>query len=311
MNRSPSLDRPARKPAWLKVSAPKGRGYSEIKALRKGLGLATVCEEARCPNIGECWDGGTATFMLLGDTCTRHCRFCNVKTGNPRGRTDEDEPAKVAEAVARMKLGYVVLTMVDRDDLPGGGAAHVAACVGAISEASPHTLIEVLGGDFRARPEAIALLAHSPASVLAHNIETVARLSPKVRDAKSSYEQSLAVLKLFKEITPEKLSKSSIMLGLGEEQSEVRQTLRDLRDASVDIVTFGQYLQPTRQHLEVARFVHPSEFEIWKQEAEEMDFLFCASGPMVRSSYKAGELFTENYLRSHAAPEPPAEPFGV
>ncbi len=286
-----------RKPEWLKVRPPSGENYLRIKGLRQELGLSTVCEEARCPNIGECWGAGTATFMVMGDTCTRACRFCNVKTGNPRGWLDADEPNKVGHAVATMRLGYVVLTMVDRDDLPDGGAAHVIRCVDGIKAASPTTLVEALLGDFRARERDLEPLAKSSIDVLAHNLETVERITKKVRDGKSSYRQSLAALELLKRHGPPRLVKSSIMLGLGETEDEVRQTLKDLRHVGVDVVTLGQYLQPTPDHLPVADFIPPARFDAWRDEALGLGFLFCASGPLVRSSYKAGELFVERYLR--------------
>ena len=295
----PEDDRkPHRKPAWLKVRAPSGETFAKIKAMRKNLALSTVCEEARCPNIGECWAGGTATFMVMGDTCTRKCRFCNVKTGNPKGWLDHDEPRKLADAVAAMDLGYVVLTMVDRDDLADGGAAHVNACVEAVTEACPKLKVELLAGDFRADRELIGSLSGGGSHVLAHNVECVERLTRTVRDGKCGYRRAL---QLMKELAPTKLTKSSIMLGLGETDDEVRRTLRDLRDVQVDIVTLGQYLQPSARHLPVAEYVTPETFHSWRLVAEEMGFLFCASGPLVRSSYKAGELFTERYLRERDA----------
>lgn len=266
--------------------------------MRQNLSLATVCEEARCPNIGECWAGGTATFMVMGDTCTRKCRFCNVKTGNPKGWLDHEEPRKLANAVGAMDLGYVVLTMVDRDDLDDGGAAHVNACVDAVLDVCPDLKVELLAGDFRADPALVGALATGRAHVLAHNVECVERLTKTVRDGKCGYRQSLKSLELMKRLAPAgKLTKSSIMLGFGETDDEVRATLRDLRDVGVDVVTLGQYLQPSARHLPVAEYVSPEVFQSWKLVAEEMGFLFCASGPLVRSSYKAGELFTEKYLR--------------
>lgn len=298
----------ARKPSWLKVRAPAGGTYQRIKRMRRDNGLATVCEEASCPNIGECWAHGTATFMVLGDTCTRHCRFCDVKTGNPRGALDADEPAKLAEVTASMKLSYVVLTMVDRDDLEDGGALHVARCVSAMKASTPGLLVETLVGDFRARREALRIVAESEADVLAHNVETTRPLTRKVRDGKSSYDQSLAALGLLKELAPRKLTKSSIMLGLGESEDEVLETLQDLRAVGVDLVTLGQYLQPSPKHLEVQEYIEPAVFDAWAEQAKELGFLHCASGPLVRSSYKAGELFTETYLRERMRH---LEPFGV
>jgi lipoyl synthase len=277
--------------------------------LRQGLGLATVCEEARCPNVAECWGGGTATFMLLGDTCTRACRFCNVKTGNPRGKLDMDEPQNVAHAVKTMGLTYVVLTMVDRDDLPDGGAAHVLQCTAALKAAVPDLLIETLLGDFKAREPELRLLAAGPIDVLAHNVETTEPMTRRVRDGKSGYRQSLRALELMKRHGGARLVKTSLMLGLGESSDDVRTTLRDLRGVGVDVVTFGQYLQPSPDHLPVAEFVPPATFDAWKAEADAAGFLFCASGPLVRSSYKAGELFVESYLRRRGAP--PANTFTV
>jgi lipoic acid synthetase len=238
--------------------------------------------------------------MLMGDVCTRACRFCNVKTGNPRGWLDADEPAKVAEAVSAMGLSYVVLTMVDRDDLPDGGAAHVAGCVAAIKRREPEILVEALVGDFEAREPDVRTLAAAPIDVLAHNVECVERLTKTVRDPRCSYARSLRALELLKEHGGGRLCKSSIMLGLGERDEEVRSTLRDLRGAGVDVVTLGQYLQPSPGHLPVAGFVPPERFERWRGEAEGLGFLFCASGPLVRSSYKAGEAFVEAYLRGRA-----------
>jgi lipoic acid synthetase len=235
--------------------------------------------------------------MVLGDTCTRACRFCNVKTGNPRGVVDRDEPAKVARAVAAMRLTYVVITMVDRDDLDDGGAAHVAACVEAVKQENPGILVETLSGDFQGRERDLAALAASRVDVLAHNVECVERLTPAVRDRRSCYRQSLAALGRFKALGCGRLVKSSIMLGLGEREDEVRRTLQDLRSAGVDVVTLGQYLQPSPAHLSVAEFVTPARFDGWREEAIGMGFLFCASGPLVRSSYKAGEMFVEKYLR--------------
>jgi lipoic acid synthetase len=290
-----------RKPSWLKVPAPSGETFVRLKNMRKNLRLATVCEEARCPNIGECWASGTATFMVMGEVCTRKCRFCNVKTGNPKGWLDHDEPRKLAKAVAAMELSYVVLTMVDRDDLEDQGAAHVNACVDHVLNACPDLKVELLAGDFRADEDLIGALARGKSHVLAHNVETVERLTRTVRDAKCGYRQSLRTLELFKKLAPTRLTKSSIMLGLGETDDELRQTLADLRAVEVDIVTLGQYLQPSPRHLPVVEYVAPEIFHSWRLVAEEMGFLFCASGPLVRSSYKAGELFTEQYLRKQDA----------
>ncbi len=247
--------------------------------------------------------------MLLGDTCTRACRFCNVKTGNPRGVVDADEPEKVAHAVKTMGLTYVVLTMVDRDDLQDGGAAHVLACVSAIKAAVPEILIETLLGDFRAQEAELARLAAGPIDVLAHNVETTEPMTRRVRDGKSGYRQTLKALELLKKHGGERLTKTSIMLGLGETPADVRTTMQDLRQVGVDVVTFGQYLQPSPDHLPVAEFIRPEVFDRWRDEADAMGFLFCASGPLVRSSYKAGELFVESYLRRRG--ESPPDRFTV
>jgi lipoic acid synthetase len=241
--------------------------------------------------------------MLLGDTCTRACRFCNVKTGNPRGRVDAQEPEKLASAVVAMGLTYVVLTMVDRDDLPDGGARHVADCVRALKRANPDVLVETLVGDFLGREGDIRTLAEAPVDVLAHNVECVERLTPEVRDSRCGYAQSLRALEILKREGGGRLCKSSLMLGLGEAGHEVLATLQDLRAAGVDVVTLGQYLQPSPAHLPVAEFVPPARFDRWREEAESLGFLFCASGPLVRSSYKAGELFVEKFLRAEGGRE--------
>ncbi|MCB9831791.1 MAG: lipoyl synthase [Planctomycetes bacterium] len=285
-----------RKPAWLKIRPPAGESYQRIKGLRSDLKLATVCEEARCPNQAECWGGGTATFMLLGDTCTRGCRFCNVKTGNPQLFVDHDEPEKIAHSVETMRLSYVVLTMVDRDDLPDGGAGHVARTIRILKEASPELMVEILTGDFRNDDAAIRTVVESPCEVFAHNIETTRSLTRKVRDGKCGYDQSLDVLRKALAMRPGLVTKSSIMLGLGESDEEVEQTLADLRAVGVKIVTIGQYLRPAPRFLPVEDYVTPEKFAYWEERALAMGFAFCASGPLVRSSYRAGELFLERYL---------------
>ncbi|MFT7619068.1 MAG: lipoic acid synthetase [Planctomycetota bacterium] len=239
--------------------------------------------------------------MLLGDTCTRFCKFCNVKTGNPQGKVDADEPENLADAVEQMELTYVVLTMVDRDDLPDGGAAHVAKCIQALKARVPDLKVEMLAGDFQDEENAINTIVHSSADVFAHNIEVVERLSPAVRDKKCGYEQTMNVLKRAKRLNPDIVTKSSIMVGLGETEEEVIATLKDLRAADVDIVTVGQYLRPAPKFLPVEEYVTPEKFIHYKEVAAELGFLFCASGPLVRSSYRAGELFLENYLRTGGA----------
>lgn len=286
-----------RKPEWLRVRLPGGESYAGLKSLLGGLELHTVCEEAHCPNIGECWDGGTATIMLLGDTCTRGCRFCAVKTGNPQGVVDPLEPVKVAEAVARMGLTYVVLTSVDRDDLPDGGAAHFAATIRALKARDPDILVEALVPDFQGDVEAVRTVVEAGPEVFAQNLETVERLTHPVRDRRSGYGQTLSVLREARALRPDIFTKSSLMLGLGEETAEVLQAMRDLREAGVSILTLGQYLRPSARHIELERYVPPEEFDALRSQAEEMGFLYVAAGPLVRSSYRAGEYFMERILR--------------
>lgn len=289
------------KPEWIKVKAPSGENYDRIKKMMGELKLATVCQEARCPNIGECWSGGTATIMIMGDTCTRGCRFCNVKTGNPKGALDSLEPEKVAKSIAEMGLEYVVITTVDRDDLPDQGAEHFSRTVQMIKEKDPKVIVEILAGDFRGDKKLIHQLTEAKPDVYAHNIETVERLSPSVRDPRAGYHQSLDVLRCVKEKDPSRFTKSSIMLGLGETDEEILQALKDLRAVECDVVTFGQYLQPTRRHLKVIEYITPEKFSWWQKVAEEMGFLYVASGPLVRSSYRAGEFFIKAQLekRNH------------
>ena len=284
------------KPSWLKVKAPVSDNYFKLKSMFKKLNLATVCQEARCPNIGECWRGGTATIMLMGDVCTRGCRFCHVKTGNPKGLIDINEPEKVGFAITQMSLDYVVLTSVDRDDLPDGGADHFARTVETIKHHHERLIVEVLTPDFKAHPDHILRVVNARPDVFAHNIETVERLSPAVRDSKAGYRQSLFVLEKVKDFDDSRYTKSSIMLGLGETRAEICQALKDLRNAGCDVVTFGQYLQPTRRHLDVREYITPEEFKEWKVFAEGMGFLYVASGPLVRSSYKAGEYFMKGVI---------------
>ena len=287
------------KPSWLKVKAPVGENYKTIKNLLGNLQLATVCQEARCPNIAECWEGGTATFMLMGEVCTRGCRFCSVKTGNPRGQIDRDEPQKVGYAIAQMGLQYVVLTSVDRDDLEDGGARHFAQTIRVIKSEDPHLIVEVLTPDFCGDVTCISQVVEAQPDVFAHNVETVERLTQRVRDPRSGYQQSLRVLEMVKELDSSRYTKTSIMLGLGESDQEVKKTLVDLRNVGCDVVTFGQYLQPTRLKLKVEEFVTPEKFKDWKAEAESMGFLYVASGPLVRSSYKAGEFFMKGVIEKN------------
>ncbi len=279
------------KPSWLKVKAPGGENYRKLKQTLRGLDLYTVCEEARCPNVGECWSAGTATVMLLGHTCTRGCRFCAVTTGNPRGAVDPREPEHVARAIAGVGLRYVVLTMVDRDDLLDGGADHVGRTVIALKRHQPDLLVETLVGDFRGRIEDVEVLQAAGPDVFAHNIEVVRRLTPIIRDQRCDYDLSLDVLRRAKELAPERMTKSSIMVGIGETDAEVFDTLRDLKAAQVDVVTLGQYLRPTPKHAAVDRFVTPEQFEEYRRVGVEMGFAYVASGPLVRSSYHAAEAF--------------------
>jgi lipoyl synthase len=285
---------PRRLPPWLKARAPAGEGFRDVRALVREHRLATVCEEAKCPNIGECWNAGTATLMLMGAVCTRACRFCSVDTGNPHGWLDAGEPENAARTVELMGLKYVVLTSVDRDDLPDGGAAHYAACVQAVRRRNPSTAVEALTPDFAGVLADVETVVDSGIAVFAQNIETVRRLTHPVRDPRAGYEQTLSVLAHAKRHRPSVLTKSSLMLGLGESDAEITETLRELRGAGVDIVTLGQYLRPTVHHLPVERFVTPAEFDRYRTEALGLGFLECVSGPLVRSSYRAERALERN-----------------
>ena len=280
-----------RKPEWLKVKLPKGKSWQEIGGLTKNFGLETVCKEANCPNLGECWDSGTATFMLLGGQCTRACRFCSVETLAKPPLPDPSEPKKLADSVSQLKLKYAVLTTVDRDDLPDQGASHIAECVTDLAAACPQLLIELLMPDFQGEEALIAQMAALPLKVLGHNLECVESLTCKVRDSRASYEQSLRVLRLIKVANGKMLTKSSLMLGLGETKAQVIEAMEDLRSVGVDFLTLGQYLQPTRTKLPVSRYVTPEEFVAFQKLGVEMGFKYVASGPLVRSSYKAFEFF--------------------
>jgi lipoic acid synthetase len=283
-----------RKPRWLRAPMPAGAKFDSVRGIVREHRLSTVCEEAKCPNIGECWNAGTATLMLMGAVCTRACRFCAVDTGNPRGWLDEDEPANAARTVELMGLGYVVLTSVNRDDLDDGGAAHFAACVRAIKLASPRTAVEALTPDFQGVMADVETVVDSGLDVFAQNVETVKRLTHPVRDPRAGYEQTLAVLAHAKRHRPGVLTKTSLMLGLGETDAEIVQTLADLRAIGCDILTLGQYLRPTVNHLAVERYVTPEEFEGYRARAIAMGFLECVAGPMVRSSYRAERALEKN-----------------
>ncbi|TEB39258.1 mitochondrial Lipoyl synthase [Coprinellus micaceus] len=286
-----------RLPAYLKTSIPTGASFSKIKKDLRGLKLHTVCEEARCPNIGDCWGGkpgateaegksaATATIMLMGDTCTRGCRFCSVKTSRAPPPLDPHEPENTAEAISRWGLGYIVLTSVDRDDLADGGCRHFAETIQKIKQKCAITM---------------KVVARSGLDVYAHNIETVEALTPFVRDRRATFRQSLSVLQRAKQ-EGVRVTKTSIMLGVGENSEQVLDALKELRKVDVDVVTFGQYMRPTKRHMKVDRYVEPAEFDRWKQIAEDMGFLYVASGPLVRSSYKAGEFYIENVLRGKSA----------
>ena len=291
-----------RLPSWLKTPIPNSENYQRLKKDLRGLNLHTVCEEARCPNISDCWGGGdksaaTATIMLMGDTCTRGCRFCSVKTSRAPPPLDPHEPENTAEAISRWGLGYVVMTSVDRDDLADGGARHFAETVIKIKQKAPNILVECLTGDYAGDPEMVSLVARSGLDVYAHNVETVEALTPQVRDRRAKFHQSISVLDAAKKAKPDLITKTSLMLGLGETEEQLWDTLRKLRAVNVDVVTFGQYMRPTKRHMAVHEYITPDQFELWRQRALDMGFLYCASGPLVRSSYKAGEAFIENVLK--------------
>ncbi|XMA15025.1 hypothetical protein WAI453_007816 [Rhynchosporium graminicola] len=291
-----------RLPEWLKTPIPDNTNYKKIKKDLRGLNLHTVCEEARCPNISDCWGGGdksaaTATIMLMGDTCTRGCRFCSVKTSKAPPPLDPHEPEHTAEALSRWGLGYVVLTSVDRDDLVDGGARHFTETIMKIKQKKPDMLVEALTGDYAGNLEMVAMVARSGLDVYAHNMETVEELTPFVRDRRAKFRQSLLVLEAAKKTVPSLITKTSIMLGLGETEDQLWATLKELRKVNVDVVTFGQYMRPTKRHMKVEEYVTPAIFEMWRQRALDLGFLYCASGPLVRSSYKAGEAFIENVIK--------------
>jgi len=282
------------KPAWLKARLPSGAGYERVRGIVKEHRLATVCQESMCPNIGECWDNGTATIMLMGAVCTRSCQFCAVDTGNPNGWLDADEVENSAKSVELMNLQYVVLTSVDRDDLPDGGAQHYAECIRAIKRRCPDTAVEALTPDFAGRQSDVATVLGSGIDVFAQNLETVERLTSVVRDPRAGYQQTLDVLRFAKSHRPDVLTKTSVMLGLGETDDEILAALDDCAQAHIDIVTFGQYLRPTPNHLPVQRFVSPEQFELYRQWGLERGFLEVVSGPLVRSSYRADQVFQKN-----------------
>ena len=300
-NAEPAVFEP--KPKWLRVKAPAGDRFEAVKRNVSEHRLSTVCQESHCPNMGECWSNGTATIMLMGSVCTRACRFCAVDTGNPNGWLDLEEPENTAKSVELMALRYIVLTSVDRDDLADGGASHYAACVRAIKQRTPQVVVEALTPDFDADLAAVELVVDSGLEVFAQNVETVERLTREVRDPRAGYGKTLKVLEHAKRHRPDVLTKTSLMVGLGETDEEILQTFDELRAIGVDIVTLGQYLQPTRNHLPVKRWVSPEEFNRYRELGLAKGFMEVASGPLVRSSYRADRVFEKNNL-GLAAPAP-------
>lgn len=283
-----SLVEREKKPSWIRMTANQAnKNYTLIKDKVKDLHLSTVCEEAKCPNLSECWSRGTATFMLMGDTCTRACQFCSVNTGNPNGWLDKDEPEKIANTISAMKLKYIVLTCVNRDDIADGGAEHFANTVKAIKSKDSNIEVEVLTSDFNGSRDAIRKVVQSPIKVFAQNIETVKRLTHPIRDPRAGYAKTLKVLKAAKEINPNIITKTSLIVGLGETDAEIYQTFEDLRNHDVDIITLGQYLRPTLNHHPIDRWVKPKQFDQYREKGLKYGFLEVISGPMVRSSYRA------------------------
>ena len=279
-----------RKPTWLRVKSLNSPKYRELKEIVANKKLHTVCEEAMCPNIQECWSHGTATFMLLGSVCTRACKFCAVDTGNPKGLLDKDEPLKVANSIAHMNLKYAVLTSVNRDDLDDGGAEHFSDTVKAIKENAPEVVIEALVPDFLGNEKSIETLLDSQLEVFAQNLETVKRLTKRVRDPRAGYDQTLQVLAYAKKYSPSIITKTSLMFGLGETEKEILESYEDIKKAGVDVLTLGQYMRPTVNHLPVEKWYSPEEFDYYKNLAVEFGFLEVAAGPMVRSSYRADRI---------------------
>ena len=289
-------DTELRKPSWLRAKFPSGPRYQVLRDVVRKHNLSTVCEESHCPNIGECWNNGTATIMLMGSVCTRACKFCSVDTGNPAGWLDPEEPVNAAKTVEIMNLRYIVLTSVDRDDLPDGGASHYSNCVREIKKLNPNTAVEALAPDFLGSEKSISILVTSGLDVFAQNLETVERLTHEVRDVRAGYYQTLNVLAYAKKIQPTLLTKSSLMLGLGENDTEIKSAMKDLRKHNVDILTLGQYLRPTANHLSVKRWVTPDEFRHYREWGLALGFTEVAAGPLVRSSYRADRILDKNNL---------------
>lgn len=307
IKKSAKTDMPAGpKPQWLRARMPGGERFDAVRKNVKDHKLSTVCQESHCPNIGECWNNGTATIMVMGAVCTRACRFCAVDTGNPKGWLDQDEPENTAKSVELMGLRYIVLTSVDRDDLDDGGAAHYAACVAAIKQRTPEVAVEALTPDFDAVMDDVEKVVDSGLDVFAQNVETVERLTERVRDPRAGYEKTLSVLAHAKRHRPDVLTKTSLMLGLGETDEEILETMDDLLAIGVDILTLGQYLRPTPNHLPVERYVTPDEFNRYRDIGLEKGFLEVPSGPMVRSSYRADRVFEKNNL-GLAVPKVPTQ----
>lgn len=292
-----------RKPPWLRISMQTSEEFNAVKQTVDNHHLSTVCEESHCPNRNECWSNGTATIMVMGSVCTRACRFCSVDTGNPNGWLDPKEPENCARSVELMNLRYIVITSVDRDDLPDGGAQHYADCVKAIKKRNPTTAVEALTPDFNGDKDCIATVVNSGLEVFAQNVETVKRLTKKVRDPRAGYQQTLDLLAYGKTIRPDILTKTSLMLGLGETDDEIRQAMEDMRRHDIEILTLGQYLQPTKNHLKVERWVHPDEFDRYREIGLQLGFMEVAAGPMVRSSYRADKILEKNNLGLGNAPD--------
>lgn len=297
-----------RLPVWIRSKVPGGPTYNRLKSLMREQRLATVCEEARCPNVHECWGSGTLTVMIMGEVCTRGCRFCSVKTAKEGQFLDPDEPRRLAESLAHLDLSYVVFTSVDRDDVPDFGADHFRQAILEVRKHCPSMRVEVLTPDFQGQRSLVEHVASAPPDVFAHNIETVERLHPRVRDLRATYKQSLKVLEWAREAVPGGLlTKSSIMVGHGESPDEVEKTMRDLRDVGVSILTLGQYLQPSKRQLPVEAFIPPEQFDEYQRLGLQMGFAHVASGPLVRSSYKAAEVFAESMLEQRESNRPSAD----
>ena len=285
------------KPDWVRAKAPQGPTYARLHTLMKQYSLHTVCEEGHCPNIGECWRAGTVTFMIMGQICTRACRFCNIKSGRPDCVPDPYEPMNIARAARDLRVKYVVLTSVDRDDLADGGASHFAATITELKRSLPDVLVEALIPDFRGDPTHIQMIVQASPDVIGHNLETTEFLTPKLRDPRASYSQSLSVLRQVKQLSGRVLTKSSLMLGLGEQEQDVLRAMRDLRAVGTDFLTLGQYLRPSSRNPPVSEYLTPGRFNYYREEAEQLGFAHVASGPLVRSSYRAGEYFMQRLLK--------------